>query len=228
MKSIAALLMTGALCLCGCEIHIEGFDGVDGITIGGGSVRGSGVKATETRDLPEFNSIVINGSGNVDVEVGEEQSVEVEIDDNLLELIRTKVEGKKLVIDNERSYSSELGLHVRITIPEFEGLVISGAGDGNVSGVDGGQVSFKVNGSGDIDASGRADSVSVSVNGSGDVNLYDLDARDATVKIAGSGDVRIHAEETLNIRIMGSGDVTYTGDPEVETSIMGSGDVNRK
>lgn len=228
MKPTAAILLTGALCLCGCEIHIEGLDGIDDITIGGGSERGSGVKATETRDLPEFTSIVSKGAGNVTVEIGDEQSVEVEIDDNLLELIKTEVKDGKLVIDSEKSYSSKLGLHVRIKMVEFKGVMISGSGNAKINGVAGGDVKFQINGSGDVDATGTADEVSVSVNGSGDVSLFDLEADEVNVKIAGSGDVRVHAVDELNVRIMGSGDVTYKGDPEVDTSIMGSGDVERK
>jgi len=224
MKPTAAILLTGVLCFCGCEIHIEG---LDDIGIGSG-VRGSGVEATETRDLPEFESIVLKGSGDVTVEIGDEQSVVVEIDDNLLEIIQTKVDDGELVIDTEKSYSSKLGLKVRITMVEFDGIEISGSGDADVSGIDGGELQFKVNGSGNVNASGTADEVTIVVNGSGDVNLFKLEASEASVRIAGSGDVDVHATEELNVRIMGSGDVTYDGSPQVEMKVMGSGDVNKK
>src|SRR4051794_937172 len=46
-------------------------------------VTGSGVSKTEQRDVGEFQKIHVNGSSNVNIVIGDKQSVSVTTDDNL-------------------------------------------------------------------------------------------------------------------------------------------------
>jgi hypothetical protein len=50
----------------------------------GNNVRGSGVEATQSRDLHSFASVDLAGTNNVAVHVGDKQSVVVHADDNLI------------------------------------------------------------------------------------------------------------------------------------------------
>lgn len=70
-----------------------------------GAVVGSGVPASETRNLPPFDGIELAGSNNVAIRLGREQSVVVHADDNLVARITTRVSGGKLVIGDEEATS---------------------------------------------------------------------------------------------------------------------------
>ena len=58
-------------------------------------VQGSGVTASETRDVGPFASVELAGSNNVVIRVGERRSVVVKADDNLLDRVSTQLGGKR-------------------------------------------------------------------------------------------------------------------------------------
>jgi hypothetical protein len=192
----------------------------------GAQVKGSGVKASEERALDPFTSIELTGAPDVHVTVGGEQAVLVEADDNLLELVETRVRGRTLKIETRESYSSRLGVTITLTTPALESVSVAGSGDVTVEGVDADSFEVSVTGSGDVRASGKSRSVEAAVTGSGDIDLSGLEAVRGYAHVTGSGDIRIHATEELTAKIMGSGDVDYTGSPgKVDSQVVGSGDV---
>lgn len=203
------------------------------VSIGGGScalntVYGSGVPATESRGVAEFTRVEVRGSADVVAQVGGATSLSLVGDDNLLQYVTTEVEDGTLVIGMESgSYDFEVDLVVTLATPRLESLAVLGSADCELSGFSGGALELSIAGSGEVRATGRVDSLAVSIRGSGDMRLEDLEARSASVSIAGSGDVRLNARETLEVGIAGSGDVRFRGDPQVQQSIAGSGDVSR-
>ncbi|MEO8894582.1 MAG: DUF2807 domain-containing protein, partial [Rhizomicrobium sp.] len=81
-------------------------------------------------------------------------------------------------------------------------------------------------GSGDFEAAGTTNNLTVSVEGSGDMKLGRLAADIVNVGIHGSGNVEIAPRDALKVEIEGSGDVTLRSEPKkIETSIAGSGDI---
>ena len=64
------------------------------------SGQGSGVAASQTRDVAGFSGIELAGSNVVTVRVGGTQSVVVHADDNLLSRVTTQVRAGSLVIGN--------------------------------------------------------------------------------------------------------------------------------
>lgn len=188
-------------------------------------VKGSGVAAISTREVPAFEAIRVDGSVNVEAVAGEKQSLTLECDDNLLELIRTEVVNGVLVVKQAQPYSTTLGVVVKVAAPALKSACVSGSGDVCAKNISGKAFEVSIRGSGDVEAEGRVDALRVSITGSGDAGLQDLVCKNAEVKIAGSGDANVHAEESLKVSIAGSGDVAYHGFPTVEKRIHGSGSV---
>jgi hypothetical protein len=85
-----------------------------------------------------------------------------------------------------------------------------------------------VQGSGDVSARGRVDTLHVAVDGSGDMDLADLRAGEAAVAIHGSGDADLRVDGALRANVEGSGDVRYRGPAQVASDVEGSGDVRRE
>ena len=82
-------------------------------------------------------------------------------------------------------------------------------------------------GSGNINVSGNARRVTISLNGSGNIQCSELEAQTADVSLNGSGDVTVYASQHLGVTIRGSGSVHYCGNPsEVNQSVLGSGSVD--
>ncbi|MHC5039812.1 MAG: head GIN domain-containing protein [Planctomycetota bacterium] len=181
----------------------------------------------ESRSVEPFQAIELRGSGEIFVSVGSEPSIVVEIDDNLLELITTRVRKGRLVISNDKSFITGIGLTVTITLPKLEDVVILGSGNVQIWGLENEDFTVKIAGSGDVKAVGKSQSVKVRITGSGDADLSELAAKEADVKITGSGDALVNAKEKLRGAITGSGDIGFLGDPEVESHVVGSGEVQK-
>ncbi len=98
-------------------------------------IKGSGVAKTETRQLADFKSISNEAVGDVIVTIGDTQSVEVTIDDNLMPLLVTEVENGVLKIKTTGSFSTSLGLNVKVTVPSLESLRSSGVGNTKIEGL---------------------------------------------------------------------------------------------
>jgi hypothetical protein len=193
-------------------------------------VRGSGVLASETRSVSDFDSIEITGSADVTVAFGESESVVIEAEDNLLPLITTRVQGKTLVIGFKpnTSVSPREPIRVAVTAKTLRQAVIGGSGNFEIPEMQADKVKFVLTGSGTIRAAGTADFVEASIQGSGTIDCIDLQAASARATITGSGNIHVYANQSLQAEIGGSGTITYQGDPvEVDTSITGSGDIRR-
>lgn len=219
MSASTSLLASVCLILgmvCGCN-HV-----------GGNHVVGSGVAASEEREVGDFTGVRIEGSSNVIVTVGESPTLTIEADDNILPLIETVVRSGTLVIGSKDSYSSKLGIRVTLTTRALRSVEIAGSGSVSATGVDGGDFRARIAGSGDVEVKGTVDALTASINGSGDLRLGELEAVTAKVLIAGSGNATVSVRDELTVEIAGSGDVQYRGAPtRLDQTLAGSGRVRR-
>jgi hypothetical protein len=230
--------------LFGCTLLFQGcyFDFDDD---GFGCLRGNGNIVTERIFVPEFHSINLSTSGNVFITQGNEQRVEVELDENLLDDLRRTVRNGKWDIEFDRCINRINRFDIFITIPDIRSITISGSGevfgendfvgddlDLTISGSGNMDISFtgntidsKISGSGNMRLEGEIDRLDHEVPGSGDLFAFSLFTDIAKITTRGSGDSEVNVSDLLIVRITGSGDVFFKGDPETDISISGSGDV---
>ncbi|UTY60312.1 DUF2807 domain-containing protein [Massilia sp. erpn] len=215
----------------------------------GERVQGSGKIVKQSREPGHFSGIGLGMSGNVEIRVGNSESVTIETDENILPLIETVVENGTLKIRPVKKDTSFDTRNLRIVVQaralekvsvggsgnvEVNGMRgerlqfdVGGSGNINARGLEGASVAVSLGGSGSLKASGMAENVNVSIGGSGKVALGQLQARNVTVSIGGSGEAIVWAKESLNTSVAGSGDVSYYGDPRVNKNVTGSGSVRR-
>lgn len=188
-------------------------------------VQGSGVAATEARDLPPFSSVELAGSNTVTIRVGEEQSVVVRADNNLVDRVTTAVQDGSLVIgDVPGSYTTKSPMSITISVPSLDALTLTGSGVIAVSDIEAASLTVRLPGSGVLRASGAATKLDVTLDGSGDAQLEQLIAVDARAVVSGSGRIVLTATQSLDASVPGSGAIMYGGNPrEVTRSITGSG-----
>jgi Putative auto-transporter adhesin, head GIN domain len=187
-------------------------------------VQGSGVAATETRDLPPFSSVELAGSNIVTIRGGE-QSVVVRADDNLVDRVTTAVRDGSLVIGNiPGSYTAKSPMSVTVSVPSLDALTLTGSGVVTVTDIQASSLTVRLPGSGVLRASGAATELDVTLGGSGDAQLEQLVAGDVRAVVSGSGRIVLTATESLDASVPGSGAIMYGGNPqEVTKSITGSG-----
>lgn len=211
-----ALIAVGVVAICGCKISV--FDR---------GIPGSGIAATETRDVESFDALEFAGSGELKIVCGKEPSLEVTADDNLLEFIETKVESGVLRIGFTENVSPDTTPTFVITTGELHRVDLAGAATCEISDLDVDSFQMKMAGASKVSISGVAEEVELNLAGAGKVDSENLVARRVALDIAGSGSVVVQAIDSLDVSIAGSGSVKYYGDPEVSQSIMGAGSVSR-
>jgi len=208
---------------------------------------GSGNLITETREVSNFDSIDLSGSGEVIVTQGGGESLTIETDDNVMEHVKAEVNGGTLNLGFEDGLTAIAPTRLIFTVgvDDLTGLSISGSGDIESDRIETGrldatisgsgdvqitdltsdEVKARISGSGEIDLAGEAAAQDITIGGSGKYRAGDLRSESAEVNIGGSGDATVWVTETLFADISGSGSVDYYGQPSVSISGSGSGDI---
>lgn len=234
-RAALPLMSTLAVLLSGCGV---------GSSKPAPTLDGSGVVATERRQVAPFEAVSVEGDFEVLVRVAPETSLTLTGDDNLLPLVRTEVREGTLHIGATRGVSSRRGIRVSLTTPSLQAVAVSGSsrvdarrfraeafrasvsGSGNLSAEgETRTLEIALSGSGNARVTGSAERVAAALSGSGDLDLLRLSARTADVQVSGSGTAALLASDELNASVSGSGDVFYGGAPRVTSHISGSGTV---
>ena len=213
-----------------------------------GSLSGQGPVVERELNLGSFERISLSVSADVFVTQGDEQSVMVKGQENIIENLITEIQDKTWRIRFDRPIRRSQGLKIYITLPQLSGAKVSGSGNiasddswrspsfyASVSGsgniqllVETEDLISKISGSGNISLGGSTKAYEVQITGSGNVRAGELTAENCQVRISGSGDANVDVQEKLDVRITGSGDVRYTGRPRVNSKISGSGSLSSK
>jgi len=106
-------------------------------------------------------------------------------------------------------------------------LQLPGAANVKLDALDVDKLRVEMDGSGSIEASGRASTERVQIGGAGVFHAADLAADSVEVKVQGVGDVEVMAREKLDVHLSGAGTVRYRGEPKLKTQIDGAGSVER-
>jgi hypothetical protein len=141
------------------------------------TVRGSGDLITETRDVSDFDSISLSGSGEVILTLGGNESLTIETDNNVMEHIKAEVVGGTLELGFEKGLNliDHTRLIFTVGVDDLRGLSISGSGDVESDMLE-------------------TDRLDATISGSGDVQIGDLTADEVSAKIGDSGEIGLAGE----------------------------------
>lgn len=194
-----------------------------------GGIQGSGTSKTETRKVSGFSKIDASGAINVEVSVQKDFSVEVQADDNLLANIKTEVSGNTLKIYSEDRISPKTRINVKISMPEIEGLEVSGASSGNVSNVKANSLELKASGASKIKADGAAKKLEAEASGASTIDAENLKVEDADVDASGASNATVSASDDLKVEASGASKISYSGEPKnIKQNSSGASSVTKK
>jgi hypothetical protein len=210
-------------------------------------VDGDGDRSDETRRTSSFARIQNDADLDVEIIQGAEPAVVVSIDENLQDLVRTRVVGDVLHIETREDIGDVVsGPHVLVTVPELLAIKLDGSGSMRAEldqsdkpfdlFLDGsGVMSFRghaavigayLSGSGDIQLEGETSDIDIDLSGSGSVRAKALRAESGSIDLSGSGDVSATIESSVTVSLSGSGDIDLYGDATLDGyEHSGSGDI---
>jgi hypothetical protein len=221
------------------------------INFGGKRVKGDGNIVKQDREVDVFDEVHVSGALDVYVRQGEQRSVSIEGDENLMKYIITKNEGDKLEVRTKSGYNIRptQKMKIYVTSPEFTRLDVSGAcniiGENKISASE--KLELEVSGAGDISMEADAPDLKASISGSGKVDLkgrtqdfdlelsgaakatcFDLMSENTRVEISGAGSAEVYASVKLDAHVSGAGNVRYKGSAgNVQQKISGAGSVKK-
>ena len=244
-STIFLTILLGALLVSGCSglpDFVRNFQDAERITP-------SDVIIAEEREVSGFNAIDMRSFGRVVLTQGETESLTIEGSDNLVPLVRTSVNGSKLIIEMEENINvvdwnnKENVLTFKITVRDLTDLTLSGLADvqmETLSTTDLGvtmsgagqlilgdlaaeNLDVIVSGLGSVEIAGQVTDVGIEIPGAGSVNAGELECQTATVDISGLGSATVWVTGELKGTISGSGSVSYYGDPQTSVNTTGLG-----
>jgi Putative auto-transporter adhesin, head GIN domain len=213
---------------------------------------GSGNETTSTRTTAGYNNIEVSAPVDVTIMVKEGAQPDLQLTgyENIMQYIKTDVEGNTLRIYSPEGVDFELGkkMKANITVPSLASLSMSGANDAIIHGMIVGKA-FKldVSGAGDIvidnvtvsklaaDLSGagkieikagQVGQAAYDISGAGSINAFGLQSTEVEASVSGVGACDINTQQKLDAHISGAGHIRYKGHPAVTSETSGVGAVS--
>lgn len=208
------------------------------------TITGSGNVISQEEILAGFDQVDVSSSFIVDITQGEDFSVVIRSDDNLVEHLQVVKSGStlKIGLDPGKWYIiNDATMEAEVTMPDLVGIDLSGSSIARVSGFESqkslsvdvsggsifqgdmhaGDVSIDSSGSSSVILSGSAGDIFVDASGSSEVDLADFPAANGTVNTSGGSTATVNLGGRLDADASGSSDIYYLGELEfgkMETS----------
>ena len=216
MRKLALLFLLLPILAAGCHHGMRA------------EVRGSGKRVMQKREISPFTSISTEGAFEIEITCQKDPSLQVEGDENVLEFVTAEVRGNELRLKNTKSYSVNEPVRFKITVPNLEGLSVSGAGRINIKDMKNEKFEIDSNGAPNIVVSGSTNTVDIDSNGAGRIDTHNLRASRAVVESKGVSRIDLDVANQLDVTISGPSTVTYTGDPVVNKTVNGPGKIEKR
>jgi hypothetical protein len=195
----------------------------------GSSIKGSGVPASESRNVDGFKGVDVGGIFHVEIAAGKEFEVGIDADDNLLQFIKTEVKGDVLRISATERLKSSNPIRVRISAPDIESVEASGASKVSLTGVNNTALSIDTSGASKIDLSGETRALTIDVSGASGIDAASLKAENANVDASGASHVSLFVSHRLVSEASGASKISYLGNPvTVEKNSSGAAKIYSK
>jgi len=196
---------------------------------------GNGSVISQERAANNFNAVILDSVGNVNVHHSENYKVVVTTDSNIQDIITIEVNGKNLHIDKKKTVGFKVTkLVIDVYLPELKSISLNGLGNFKINNGNASELDIDLSGSGNIDAqnfqvqnatishsglgdikingstseNGNASKLSIDFSGSGNIDAQNFQVQNATINHSGLGDIKINGNASkLDIDLSGSGNI---------------------
>jgi hypothetical protein len=206
------------------------------------------------KEALEFSKIDFKGAGEVFIEQGENCSMNIEGDQELVEKVKTEISDGMLIITFQtdenvwkglKRIGEESSLLYDIKVKSLEALKLDGAGSIHSEPLTGTSLKIQhdglgkivltnlayedldveLGGLGEIEVVGEVQKQSVHIGGAGAYKAELLKSQEAEVAVNGAGMAKVWVETKLVASLTGTGSIKYKGAPVLEESKTGLGTI---
>lgn len=238
IKFIIATILSLTLFSCNFDMNLNS------------GVRGNGEVTSEDRTINEpFSSIKASEGLDVYLTQSDKESISVEADENLHDIILTEVENGILRIHTKENIGWSTSKKVHVSFRDISSITSSSGSDVystntihserlDLKSSSGSDMKLDVNTSvlncdsssgSDIRLSGKTIKLVAEASSGSDIKAADLMAESSEVKASSGADITVNTSKYLTARASSGGDVRYYGNPEkVDKSDSSSGSVKQQ
>ena len=216
-KRIIFLLLTFSVFTIGCNGAYHS------------SVEGDGNEQTKSYSVSEFTTIDASSAFEIDVVVGQSQSVEIKTDENLLEYVKVFVKNKTLFLELENNVNVNGNMKAIISAESIHGVDLSGACKINIENIESTNFTVDVSGACKGTFSGTVENLNLDLSGATKLNTVELKAKNLNIDMSGASKLEVYCENSLKVDASGASKIIVYGDPkETETDFSGASSVKFK
>ncbi|MBC8503922.1 MAG: DUF2807 domain-containing protein [Anaerolineales bacterium] len=234
-KNILVAILSLTLILSACAARI---------------VRGSGDVVSEMRDVSGFDEVDVCCGMELILSQGDEISLEIEAEDNILAEIESRVVGDSLRIEYrdqypETGYRPTRPIRIYLTIAEIRAVEISGGGEldaftietdsldlrlsgGSEAEIDSliaEEFNLHISGGGDASVSGQVVEQNIHLSGGSSYEAGNLESSEAGLDVSGGGDAEVWVTDKLVVNASGGSSISYYGELQLTSNTSGGSTV---
>jgi len=202
----------------------------------GPGVKGNGNVQLENRTLNEsFNAIKTSQGLDVYLTQGEEESIVIEADENLHNLIKTEVKNNELHIYLEKNVGYAESKKIMVTFKDLTKITSNSGSDVfstntintenlELNSSSGSDMKLNLNtqnlycnssSGSDLKLSGKTEKLIAEASSGSDIKAEDLIAVSSQVKATSGADITVNTAKELTADANSGGDIKYYGNPEI-------------
>lgn len=211
-------------------------------------VQGNGRVEEANRSVEDFSRISIGGMFEVYLEQTDQPSLKLVADENLHELIETRIENGTLYISTLEDIGRAEELDLYITFEDLESLDFSGAvsveNKGEIEGdrlaiessgaaeidmqLDYNEITVEISGAAEITLRGESEYLSLSSSGASEVQLFDLEVDKMRLDLSGATSAEVNVKDDLSVDASGAAEIRYRGNPNLsKTDLSGAASLKK-
>lgn len=198
------------------------------------SLKGNGNVVEETRKTGSFDEIKVSRGMNVYISQGDETKVLVKADENLLDVIETRLEGNTLKITSKQNIRKATTKKVFVTTPNISSikssagsnvysetvlrtrnLSLSGSSGSNMKlNVSSEKMVVTVSSGSNIKLDGTTGSFSGKASSGSNLKAEELNSKDCSANVSSGANIWIGTKNNFEGEASSGGNIYYYGNPE--------------
>jgi hypothetical protein len=238
MKKIIFISITAIFLFASCERHER--------------LRPSGQLITENYTFTgTITGVSVSGAAVLYVFEGEEDHIEVEVDDNILPFLNVRKQGETVNIyfDRVSFIGRQPTVTIYATIKNWKKVNLSGASMGYIddgincenlkivlSGastfeghIEANSIDANLSGASRIDLTGRCKTLELNLSGASKANNYDMVCDNLNAVLSGASNAQLTVLKTLSATLSGASILRYDGDPTIiHSKITGASSLQKR
>ena len=213
-------------------------------------VKGNRIVKTSNRNISsDFEAISVSNGIDVYLTMGSSTSLKLEADENLHDIIETRLEGETLVITSTENIGRAESKTIRLTFRSIERIKSTSGSDvystntirvedlelKSTSGSDmelniqTESLTCKSTSGSRLELTGRTSTLIAEATSGSEIDARELQANSSRVSATSGSAITVNSNKELIAKASSGGDVTYYGDPEkVQTSDGMSGSISKR